>query len=207
MTLLERIKQIGMKIVNPIKQIGEKAKNWIKDKFTTIWDGIKNIVQRIYHLGQDSANKIYEIWKTKKSELFTSDFVKKALKFMVDKFLYYSPFELHLYDPNGVPLLKPPLINYPAYHYAGPGTRVEERIEKGYNGINIMDKQAKQHDLVYSETGKNETSENKQKRLTADKALLEKAKQLVATTDRFIDIINGLVVYYAISKKIEIGAY
>jgi len=75
-------------------------------------------------------------------------------KGLVNSLINNLPFEMHL--PGG-------------YQYAGPGTNLELKLEKGVKPKNKLDEAAMFHDIAYSK------SKNLQKRHAADKILQETA--------------------------------
>lgn len=80
---------------------------------------------------------------------------------IVENIIDHLPFEAH----------------WPGYHYLGPGTKLEERLKEGDEGINQLDKAAKQHDIAYS------TSTDINDRLKADKILENRAWNRVKSED------------------------
>jgi Phospholipase A2-like domain len=42
-------------------------------------------------------------------------------------------------------------INLHKYSYCGPGTKYDQRVKEGYNGINELDSMCKLHDRFYNE--------------------------------------------------------
>lgn len=71
------------------------------------------------------------------------------------------PFEAHL----------------PGYQYCGPGTKLEDRLNRGDKGINPLDVACKKHDIAYSH------SKDIQDRHRADKILQEEAWNRVKSRD------------------------
>ena len=53
---------------------------------------------------------------------------------LLDNIINHTPFELH----------------FPGYQFLGPGTHVEERLERGERGINPLDNACLEHDIAYS---------------------------------------------------------
>lgn len=82
-------------------------------------------------------------------------------KELLEKFIDHLPVELH----------------WPGYHFLGPGTKLEERLQKGDKGINPLDEAAKQHDIAYA------SSKDIRNRLRADKVLEYKAWDRVNSSD------------------------
>lgn len=58
-------------------------------------------------------------------------------------------------------------MNFPGMEFCGPGSHLEERLDRGEQGVNLLDKACLQHDLVYA-------SKNKDRR-KADRVLADKA--------------------------------
>jgi hypothetical protein len=83
-------------------------------------------------------------------------------KGLVDSFINNLPFELHL--PGG-------------YQYAGPGTNLELRLEKGIKPKNKLDEAAMFHDIAYN------NSKSLEDRHVADKKLEEEAWKRVKASD------------------------
>ena len=44
-------------------------------------------------------------------------------------------------------------IRVPGYHFCGPGTRLNERLEKGEKGVNPLDSYCREHDIAYANSG------------------------------------------------------
>jgi hypothetical protein len=187
----DEVQQIGKKI-SIVKLLGEKAFNYIRDDLqVTPLDLIK----------------LYTIWMNG-GNMINNDVVKKIFKNGINSFIRTSPFELHLYaGSKGKELIQPPFgVQYPAYEYAGAGTQHIKRYEMGQRGINSMDNQAMKHDFIYGET-KAGTDEDKQKRKIADNELMNSAERFTDKANNFLDVINGLIVFYAMKLKIENNIY
>lgn len=77
---------------------------------------------------------------------------------LLNKILRKVPLpEMHLSLPSGVDSEKVPSGSFNEtrkYSYCGPGTKVEKRLEEGYEGVNSLDKACKQHDIFYSQHDK-----------------------------------------------------
>lgn len=69
-------------------------------------------------------------------------------------------------------------IHLPNYQFCGPGTRLEERLARGYLGINPLNSACKEHDIAYSQK-----HDNIKKRNIADRVLAEKAWSRVIAKD------------------------
>ena len=64
--------------------------------------------------------------------------------------LSYLP-ELHLPTKQGEYVLDGSFNNKNTYSFCGPGTKYEQRVKEGYQGINETDKMCKLHDQFYNE--------------------------------------------------------
>lgn len=80
---------------------------------------------------------------------------------LINTFINHLPIELHL----------------PGYNYCGPGTRLQERLNRGDKGINPLDSACMQHDIAYS---KNSNLEDRHK---ADLELKNMAKRRLKSLD------------------------
>jgi len=183
---LQTTSTIGDKIMTFLKAVGKVYENI----------SISNMI-KLYHLITGTETK---------NDLFNSSQITSIISPLVQKFLnnVNSIGEFHLYDPSGSPLLKPALFNYSAYNYAGPGTLVEKRIEMGQNGINMLDAMAKEHDKIYFKTsGQNNNPESVKLRRIYDEKLKNTAEKFVRKSSSFLDILNGLIVYYSMSYKLN----
>ena len=79
----------------------------------------------------------------------------------INKLINKLPFELHI----------------PGYNYCGPGTKLQERLDKGQSGVNGLDEACKEHDIAYSK------SDNLSHRHKADHQLYEKAVERIKSKD------------------------
>ena len=75
-------------------------------------------------------------------------------KGLVNSIINKLPIELHI----------------PGYRYCGPGTKLKERLIRGYSGINPLDAACKEHDIAYSKN-----RDNLGTRHAADKILTARA--------------------------------
>ncbi|KAI8123408.1 Capsid protein VP1 [Lucilia cuprina] len=80
---------------------------------------------------------------------------------LVDKIINALPIELHL----------------PGYQYCGPGTKLQQRLNRGDKGINQLDSACKEHDIAYSK------SKDINIRHQADKILENRAWERVLSKD------------------------
>lgn len=103
---------------------------------------------------------------------------------VVNNLINKLPIELHL----------------PGYQFCGPGTKLEKRLTRGDQGINLLDKACREHDITYSQ------STDIQKRHTADQILAEKAWQRVKSKDSDIkERANAWFVTNAMKAKVKFG--
>ena len=61
------------------------------------------------------------------------------------------PIELHQFAEKGEDVPGGSFNNQQKYSFCGPGTRYEQRIREGYQGINELDSMCKLHDKFYNE--------------------------------------------------------
>lgn len=71
-------------------------------------------------------------------------------------------------------------LHLPGYQYCGPGTKLQERLQRGDPGINPLDSACKQHDIAY-----NKYKDSKH-RSQADKELANRAWERVKASDASI---------------------
>jgi len=98
----------------------------------------------------------------KRRNRIMNDLLPKQGKGLVNSLIDSLPFEMHL--PGG-------------YQYAGPGTNLELKLEKGVKPKNKLDEAAMFHDIAYSK------SKNLNDRHVADKKLEEDAWARVKASD------------------------
>lgn len=107
-------------------------------------------------------------------------------KGLLNRAINTLPFELH----------------FPGYQFCGPGTRLEERLGRGEEGINPLDAACQQHDIAYSQH-----SEDLKKRHLADKNLeKEAALRIIAKDSKFGEKAAAAVTWLAMKMKQKIGA-
>lgn len=80
---------------------------------------------------------------------------------LIDRTINFLPFELHL----------------PGYQYCGPGTKLQKRLERGDQGVNLLDAACKNHDIAYSK------NKDLNIRHQADKVLENKAWERVLSNN------------------------
>jgi hypothetical protein len=72
-------------------------------------------------------------------------------------------------------------IHLPGHNFAGPGTKLKERLARGDKGINRIDELAREHDISYSDSkGK---SDKKELRHAADREMLKKIDEIENLTN------------------------
>lgn len=104
---------------------------------------------------------------------------------LINSAINHLPVELHL----------------PGYRFAGPGTKLKERLARGEHGINSLDELARSHDIAY------EKSKSLSDRRTADKILEEQAWKLFKSSKTGIkEKAASWVVTTAMKVKRKIGA-
>ena len=85
--------------------------------------------------------------------------------------LSYLP-ELHLPASQGENVQNGSFNNLQKYSYCGPGTKYDQRVKEGYQGINELDRMCKLHDKFYNE---NKDTKN---RNISDIALAHRAEEI-----------------------------
>ena len=94
------------------------------------------------------------------------------------------PFELHI----------------PGYQFCGPGTRLEERLARGDQGINSLDAACREHDIAYSR------SNDLANRHVADDILATKARKRITARDSTLgERAAAAAVWAAMKTKTKIG--
>lgn len=102
---------------------------------------------------------------------------------LINKTIDALPIELHL----------------PGYQFCGPGTKLNKRLARGDSGINALDTACREHDIAYS-------NKNPELRQVADRILLKKAMQRVASSSASAgEKIAALIVAGAMKTKLMIG--
>ena len=82
------------------------------------------------------------------------------------------PIEFHQYAEKGEYVPGGSFNDQQKYSFCGPGTRYEQRIREGYQGINELDKMCKLHDRFY-----NENKDTKDRNIS-DVALAHRADEI-----------------------------
>jgi len=106
-----------------------------------------------------------------------SSFVSnKSGKGLINNLINNLPFELHLPTERGEYVPNGSFNNLQKYSYAGPGTKYEQRVREGYEGINELDRMAKIHDQFYS------TNLDTKSRNISDIALAHRAEEIARSS-------------------------
>jgi flagellar biosynthesis GTPase FlhF len=91
-------------------------------------------------------------------------------------------------------------LHIPGYNYCGPGTKLQQRLIRGDNGINGLDEACKEHDIAYSQ------NKNVQMRHEADKILAKKAMNRVRAGNASLgERIAALGVAGVMKAKVKLG--
>ena len=96
-----------------------------------------------------------------------SDFLNKGIGKLGD-----LGIELHLPSSYGENTPGGSFNNQKNYSYCGPGTKYDQRLKEGYQGINELDKMCKLHDQFYNENTDTNT------RNVSDMALAHRAHEI-----------------------------
>ena len=124
--------------------------------------------------GRNMIKGICSICGTKKSVFVSSkyrEFVGKK-GFDLNNLINNLPIEFHQYAEQGEYVPGGSFNDQQKYSFCGPGTRYEQRIREGYQGINELDKMCKLHDQFY-----NENKETKDRNMS-DVALAHRADEI-----------------------------
>ena len=92
--------------------------------------------------------------------------------FSLNNLINNLPIEFHQYAEKGEYVPGGSFNDQQKYSFCGPGTRYEQRIRKGYKGINELDKMCKLHDQFY-----NENKDTKDRNIS-DVALAHRADEI-----------------------------
>lgn len=90
----------------------------------------------------------------------------------LNNFINSLPIELHLFAEKGEDVPGGSFNNQQKYSYCGPGTKYEQRVREGYQGINELDKMCRLHDKFYDENTDTKT------RNISDSALAHRADEI-----------------------------
>lgn len=91
-------------------------------------------------------------------------------------------------------------LHIPGYQFCGPGTKLNKRLERGDQGINLLDTYCREHDISYSQ------SNSLKNRHEADKILQEKAWRRVKAKDStFGEKVAAWTVTNAMKAKRKFG--
>ena len=101
--------------------------------------------------------------------------------FSLNNLINNLPIEFHQYAEKGEYVPGGSFNDQQKYSFCGPGTRYEQRIREGYQGINELDKMCKLHDQFY-----NENKDTKDRNIS-DVALAHRADE-IARDSNFDDV-------------------
>jgi hypothetical protein len=71
--------------------------------------------------------------------------------FSLNNLVNNLPFEIHQFAEKGENVPGGSFNDQQKYSYCGPGTKYEQRVKEGYQGINELDRMCKLHDKFYNE--------------------------------------------------------
>ncbi|XP_073986139.1 uncharacterized protein [Rhodnius prolixus] len=109
---------------------------------------------------------------------------KTTGKGLINSVINKLPFEVHI----------------PGYKFCGPGTKLQERLNRGDKGVNPLDEACKEHDIAYF---KNKDLKSRHK---ADRILAEKAWQRTKASDSsFGEKAAAWAVTNAMKVKVKLG--
>ena len=115
----------------------------------------------------------------KKKASFVSNKIGKG--FSLNSLVNNLPFELHQFAEKGENVPNGSFNDQQKYSYCGPGTKYEQRVKEGYEGINELDKMCKLHDKFYNENTDTKT------RNISDIALAHRADE-IANSSMYDDV-------------------
>lgn len=100
-------------------------------------------------------------------------------------------------DPFGKLLDRLPVeLHVPGYQFCGPGTHLQQRLQRGDVGINPLDRACRVHDIAYA------SSSAPHDRLHADKVLADAASKRIKASDAsFAERIAAILVLGAMVSK------
>ena len=103
--------------------------------------------------GRNMIKGTCSVCGTKKSVFLSSKDRESARGkgFSLNNLINNLPIEFHQYAEKGEYVPGGSFNDQQKYSFCGPGTRYEQRIREGYQGINELDKMCKLHDQFYNE--------------------------------------------------------
>ena len=132
--------------------------------------------------GRNMIKGTCSICGTKKSVFLSLTTAKHQGKgFDLNNLINNLPIEFHQYAEKGEYVPGGSFNDQQKYSFCGPGTRYEQRIREGYQGINELDKMCKLHDQFY-----NENKDTKDRNIS-DVALAHRADE-IARDSNFDDV-------------------
>jgi hypothetical protein len=137
-----------------------------------------NIIQTVSMNNRRMIKGICSICGSKKSSFVKNDSTGSGIGDILINGIGKYVGELHLPADKGEFVPNGSFNNLQKYSYCGPGTKYDQRVKEGYNGINELDSMCKLHDKFYNEN--NDT----QSRNISDIALAHRANE-IANDPRF----------------------
>ena len=131
--------------------------------------------------GRNMIKGTCSICGTKKSVSLSTAAKHQGKGFDLNNLINNLPIEFHQYAEKGEYVPGGSFNDQQKYSFCGPGTRYEQRISEGYQGINELDKMCKLHDQFYNEN--KETND----RNISDVALAHRADE-IARDSNFDDV-------------------
>ena len=104
--------------------------------------------------GRDMIKGMCSVCGAKKSVFISSSGERETIhgtRFNLNNLINNLPIEFHQYAEKGEYVPGGSFNDQQKYSFCGPGTRYEQRIREGYNGINKLDSMCKLHDKFYNE--------------------------------------------------------
>jgi hypothetical protein len=130
-----------------------------------------NIIQTITANNRKMLTSICSVCGSKKSSFVKNDSTGAGIGDILINGLSKIG-ELHLPANKGEYVANGSFNNLQKYSYCGPGTKYDQRVNEGYNGINELDSMCKLHDKFYNE------NQDTQSRNISDVALAHRANEI-----------------------------
>lgn len=159
-------------------------------------EGVLDIASHIYEKVKQYAPVVKAVGK-KVADVYSGEFGTKATDFISSK-LSDNPYqkpgfvgEKHIFMPTPYGLTKA--------NFAGPGTHIQQRLNRGDQGINQIDKIAKAHDIAYYH------AKSKDDIRRADNAMIKAVKKV----DDSSNLVKNIVIAALKAKKLgeDVGVF
>ena len=105
-----------------------------------------NIIKGLSKNNRRMLKSTCSVCGSNKSSFIKSE--KSGEGFSLNTLVNKLPIELHLAADKGEYVPGGSFNNQKNYSYCGPGTKYEQRVMEGYNGINELDSMCKLHDVL-----------------------------------------------------------